>query len=76
LSPVELEFNAEWILAPSERLAFILMMTEQSITYRSIMILRCLELWIFSVYDKCEALKKIRHYILRYFLECGSLWAA
>lgn len=41
--------------------------------------LRCLELWIFSIYDKSEAFKKKQrdaYYILHYFLERGSLWAA
>lgn len=74
-SLVELEFSAERILAPSEGLGFVLMVTEQSITYVSVMILRCLELWIFSVYDECEALKKIRH-LLYFTLLFSRTWVS
>lgn len=74
-SLVELEFNAEWILAPSERLGFVLMVTERSITYVSVMILHCLELWIFSVYDECEAFKKIRH-LLYFTLLFSRTWVS
>lgn len=51
------------------------MMTEQGMTYISVMMLCCLELWSFSVYDEREAFKKIRHFIFHYFLERGYLWA-
>lgn len=60
---------------PQPEAGFILVMTERGMTYVSVMILCCLELWIFSVYDECEAFKKIRHSILHYFLERGYLWA-
>lgn len=79
MSPVELDFNVDWMLAPSERLGFVCMMTEWSIAYITMRILRCPELWIFSIYDKSEALKKkqtLTILFLCYFLERGSLWAA
>lgn len=57
---------------PQPKAGFMLMMTEWGMTYISVMKLCCLELWIFSVYDECEAFKKIRHLV--YFTLFSRTW--
>lgn len=76
-SPVELELNAKWMLAPMKRLAFVLIMTEQSITYISVMIYAAWSPGFSQYMTNLRHLKKRdAYYILHYFLERGSLWAA
>lgn len=79
LSPVELELNAKWMLAPMKRLGFTLIMTEQSITYISVMIYAAWSSGFSQYMTNLRHLKKKQrdaYYILHYFLERGSLWAA